>query len=109
MELFQRYSNLLATSFLIVLLISVSLLGLEWRTAYQHELTIIQEDFVESAINLDNIVESVTNHLQILRLVAKEDLNRNEVTGQDFYPAPLRSQITSTQAQRYQVFPHSEQ
>ncbi|MGB0561152.1 MAG: ATP-binding protein [Spirulinaceae cyanobacterium] len=109
MELFQRYTKILATSFLVVTLISLSLLGLEWHTAYQHELTIIQENFVENAINLDHIVESITNHLQVLRFIAEEDLKQSDVTEQDFYPAPLRSQLRATAATRYQVLPHSEQ
>ena len=70
---FKRYSYLLTGAFLVVLLISLSFLGVQWRSAYIHEQVIVQNKFFENAVNLDGIVKSVTDQLHILQLNAEED------------------------------------
>ncbi|MEM1252338.1 MAG: ATP-binding protein [Cyanobacteria bacterium P01_H01_bin.21] len=103
---FKRYSYLLTGAFLVVLLISLSFLGVQWRSAYIHEQVIVQNKFFENAINLDGIVKSVTDQLHILQINAEEDL-RLSVRRSTI--SPLRYQVIQTKKHRYQLFPKMEE
>lgn len=104
MSPFKRYSYLLTGAFLVVILISLSFLGLQWHVVYKHEQAIIQNKFFENAINLDSIVKSVTDQLHILQVNAEDDLRlvaKNPTT------SPLRQQVIQTQKQRYRLLPNT--
>ena len=102
MSPFKRYSYLLTGAFLVVLLISLSFLGLQCHAIYNHERAIVQNKFSENAINLDSIVKSVTDQLHILQVNAEEDLR---LSSKHPTVSPLRQQVIQTQPQRYQLFP----
>ncbi|MEM9484314.1 MAG: hypothetical protein AAGA83_11545, partial [Cyanobacteria bacterium P01_F01_bin.116] len=71
MSPFKRYSYLLTGAFLVVVLISLSFLGLQWQAAYTHEQAVIQNQFSENAIYLDSIVKAVVDQLHILQVSAE--------------------------------------
>ncbi|MEL6334772.1 MAG: hypothetical protein AAFQ76_19555, partial [Cyanobacteria bacterium J06626_26] len=102
MSPFKRYSYLLTGAFLVVLLISLSFLGLQCHAIYNHEQAIIQNKFSENAIYLDSIVKSVTDQLHILQVNAEEDLR---LSSKNPTISPLRQQVIQTKNQRYQLFP----
>ncbi|NEZ67551.1 hypothetical protein D0962_33145 [Leptolyngbyaceae cyanobacterium CCMR0082] len=102
MPSFKRYSYFLTGTFLIVLLISLSFLGLQWHAVYTHEQIVIQNKFFENAVHLDGIVKSVTNQLHILQVTAEEDL---KLSIKDPTTSPLRKQVIQTRDSRYKLFP----
>lgn len=71
---FKRYSYILTGAFLVVVLISISFLGLQWQAAFDHEQAVIQSKFSENTIYLDNIVKSVIDQLYSLQVNAEEGL-----------------------------------
>ncbi|NET50888.1 MAG: hypothetical protein F6K09_19790, partial [Merismopedia sp. SIO2A8] len=75
MKLFKRYKTLLLLVFLVIMAVSISLLGLQWKTAYQHEIAVIQDKFAEHAVNLNSTIKVATDHLNMLRVEAEEDLS----------------------------------
>ncbi len=87
MEFFRRYTRIIASTFLIVVLVSVGLFALQFRTLYFHEINILQNRFVESTINLDSILKSTTDQIDALQGVAEAelDLNQQEPPSQLFY------------------------
>jgi hypothetical protein len=109
MNLFTKYQNLLTIAFAIVIVISISLLGLQGRTAYHHELKIFQDSFAESAINLDSIVKSVTDHLHILQETAEDHINAPSDMGNSRYLQNVRSQIIEENEAYYHLVPNSTQ
>lgn len=106
MSPFKRYSYLLTGAFLVVLLISLSFLGLQWQTVYTHEQTIIQNKFFENAVNLDSTVKSITDQLHILQVNAEEDLI---LSARHPTISPLRRQVIQTEPQRYQLLPQRDE
>lgn len=90
MPLFHRYRNFLLSVFLAVVLVSVVLFRLQWRSAYHRELGVIQEKFNESATNLDHMIDSTTHPLNVLRVAMEEDLLLSAEAG---YSSPLRKQV----------------
>ena len=87
---------------MVVVLISLSFLGLQWRIVYHHEQAIIQNKFFENAVNLDDIVKSVTDQLHILQVNAEEDLRLSSTKTTE---SPLRQQVIQAQKRRYRLFP----
>jgi len=87
MDFFRHYTRIIASTFLIVVLVSVGLFALQFRTLYVHEINILQNRFVESTINLDSILKSTTDQVDALKVVAEAglDLNRRELPSKFLY------------------------
>ncbi|MEM6452209.1 MAG: ATP-binding protein [Cyanobacteria bacterium P01_D01_bin.105] len=93
MTLFNRYRKLLLGMFLVVMLISISLFGFQWHAAYKHELTIIEDKFTESTVNLESLIKSTADHLNILRVAAEDAMENPSESGRRS-PALMPSLIT---------------
>ncbi|NEQ51265.1 MAG: hypothetical protein F6K11_14190 [Leptolyngbya sp. SIO3F4] len=106
MSPFKRYSYLLTGAFLVVVLISLSFLGLQWRAVYTHEQAVIQNKFSENAINLDSIVKSVVDQLHLLQVNAEENLTLLAENPTTF---PEMDQFSKDEEQRYQLLPQPAQ
>lgn len=102
MPLFHRYRNFLLSVFLVVVLVSVILFGFQWRSAYRHELGVIQEKFNESATNLDHMIDSTTHHLNVLKVAMEEDLR---LGAEADYSFPLRKRVVVSGEQSYALKP----
>lgn len=87
MEFFRRYTRIIASTFLIVVLVSVGLFALQFRTLYVHEINFLENRFIESAINLDSILKSTTDQIDALKVVAEAelDLTRREAPSRLLY------------------------
>ncbi|MBX2865956.1 MAG: hypothetical protein KTR27_20590 [Leptolyngbyaceae cyanobacterium MAG.088] len=102
MSPFKRYSYLLTAAFFVVILVSLSFLGIQFQADYQHEQTIIQSKFSENAINLDSTVKSVIDQLHILQANAEEGIV--QLTEQPVGRLPLKG-FDKDGEQRYRLPP----
>lgn len=110
MNLFAKYQKLLTAVFTIVTIISIVFLGLQWQSAYQHELKIFKDSFGESSVNLDGIVKSVTDHLHIIQETAEDYINTPSYQENQTYRQYLRSQMLTQDDQfLYRLIPDATQ
>jgi len=70
MEFFKRYNYMMATTFIVVVAISIGLFYIQFSFQYEQHLNHISTEFEERALNLDATMKATVDHLQALQILA---------------------------------------
>ncbi len=77
MDFFRRYNRIMKITFAVIFVGAVGLFFIQVRTQYLHTLRLMKDQCAETALGLDNTLNSATDHVDAMRRLAERYLSEH--------------------------------